>query len=235
MSRMRIKTLIVDDEAMARKSLEHFCKKIDVLDIVGTCEDGVEALNVLKREAIDLLFLDVEMPNLTGLELIESLSVAPTIVLTTSKKEYAVKAFEHRVFDYLVKPVSLPRLMQCVDNVVNELQATIPEQSALHAEHFYVKIDNRLVKIDFHKLLIAEAQGDYVTLRTTEKNYLVHTTLKRIKEKLPDNLFLQVHRSYIINLREIIDIEDSSILIRQEIIPVSRANREELMKRLNTM
>lgn len=231
-----LKCLIVDDEEMSRKILIKHCEKVDFIEVVGVCKDGAEALNAINEHSIDLLFLDIEMPNLSGMELIEALEVKPYIILTTSREDYAVKAFEFRVFDYLVKPIEFNRFLKSVHRLVQASEVKEDFQGTmLSKEHFYVKIDSRLVKIDFDKLLLAKAKGDYVTLYLKDANHVVHTTLKSIQTKLPTDFFLQVHRSYIVNLREIVDIEDSSILIGEEIVPISRANRNELLKRLNTL
>ena len=228
--------IIVDDEEMARKTLLHHCEKIENLQVVDVCENGVEAMKSLEESNVDLLFLDVEMPDLSGLELLDSLIKKPLVVLTTSKEEYAVKAFEYEVDDYLVKPIPFARMLQCMKKISNKIEEQKNQKGVmLEEEHFYVKIDSRLVKIDYEKLLLAKAKGDYVTLILKDANHVVHTTLRSIEQKLPPNIFLQVHRSYIINLREIVDIEDSSILIGEEIVPISRANRAELLNRLNTI
>lgn len=230
-----LRCLIVDDEEMSRKILLNHCSKVDFIEVVEVCKDGTEALSALRKQSVDVMFLDVEMPNLSGLELIEALDTKPDIILTTSREEYAVKAFEFSVFDYLVKPIEFNRFLKSVDKLLRHKQNKQEANTLLSEEHFYVKIDSRLVKIDFEKLLLAKAKGDYVTLILKDSTHVVHTTLKSIEQKLPTHQFLQVHRSYVVNLREIIDIEDSSILIGQEIVPISRANRMELLKRLNTI
>lgn len=230
-----LRCLIVDDEEMSRKILQNHCSKVDFIEVVEVCKDGTEALSALRKQSVDVMFLDVEMPNLSGLELIEALEAKPDIILTTSREEYAVKAFEFSVFDYLVKPIEFNRFLKSVDKLLSQKQNSQETNTLLSEEHFYVKIDSRLVKIDFEKLLLAKAKGDYVTLILKDSTHVVHTTLKSIQQKLPPHQFLQVHRSYVVNLREIIDIEDSSILIGQEIVPISRANRMELLKRLNTI
>jgi DNA-binding LytR/AlgR family response regulator len=183
------------------------------------------------------------MPDFSGFDFIETLRNPPKVVLTTSDKNFAVNAFEYDcIVDYLVKPITLPRFLKAVQKAESSPKAEPPSPARtksptteLHEKELYVNIDRRLIKIDFEKIYLIEAKGDYILIKTEGSNYTVHSTLKKIEEKLPDSLFLKVHRSFIINFKKIIDIEDNSVLIAKDVIPISRSNRPELMKRLNLL
>jgi DNA-binding LytR/AlgR family response regulator len=238
-----MRCLIIDDETTARAIISHLCSQVDSLEVVGEFPNAIEAIKFLNKNSVDLIFLDIHMPDFTGFDFIDTLKSPPRIVLTTSDKEFAIEAFSYEcIVDYLVKPVALPRFLKAIQKVEGALKAApakaIPvAQGATNSfgKELYVNIDRRLIKIDFESIFLIEAKGDYIQIKTDEKNYTVHSTLKKIEDKLPEELFLKVHRSYIINIKRIIDIEDNSVLIARDVIPISRANRPELMKRLNLL
>jgi DNA-binding LytR/AlgR family response regulator len=180
------------------------------------------------------------MPDFTGFDFIQSLKNPPKIILVTSDKKFAIEAFEYEcIVDYLVKPITGERFQKAIQKAnaykitskATEIKPIVED----NANEFYINIDRRLIKIEMTSVNIVEAKGDYIHIKTESKNYVVHSTLKKIEDKLPKDLFLKVHRSFIINTKKIIDIEDNSVLIAKDVIPVSRANRPELMKRLNLL
>lgn len=182
------------------------------------------------------------MPDFTGFDFIETVKNPPKIVLTTSDANFAIQAFEYDcIVDYLVKPITPERFNKAIQKA--ETVASQPKKVAKSSDDvettsgndLYVNIDRRLIKIDIPSIYLVEAKGDYIQIKTEAKNYTVHSTLKKIEEKLPDSLFLKIHRSYIINVGKIIDIEDNSVLIKKDVVPVSRSNRPELMRRLNLL
>ena len=181
------------------------------------------------------------MPDFTGFDFIETLKNPPKIILTTSDANFAIQAFEYDcIVDYLVKPMTPERFQKAIQKA-ETMSAKVVAASASDKEvassgnDLYVNIDRRLIKIDIPSIYLVEAKGDYIYVKTEEKNYTVHSTLKKIEDKLPANLFLKVHRSFIINITKIVDIEDNSVLIKKDVIPVSRSSRPELMKRLNLL
>lgn len=239
---MDINCIIIDDEAAARAIISHFCDQVDSLTVVEEFPNAIEAMKFLNKNEIDLIFLDIHMPDFTGFDFIESLKNPPNIVLTTSDKNFAIEAFEYDcIVDYLVKPVTLPRFQKAIqrtESVAKRGSDTHDGSEAsgeLQKKELYVNIDRRLIKIDFEKIFLIEAKGDYILIKTDDQNYTVHSTLKKIEDKLPDSLFLKIHRSFIINIKRIVDIEDNSVLIAKDVIPISRSNRPELMKRLNLL
>ena len=231
--------IIIDDESTARLIINQLCSNIDNVKVVNEFSNAIEAIKFLNHNEVDLIFLDIHMPDFTGFDFIQTLKNPPQVILTTSDNNFAIEAFEYNcIVDYLLKPISFPRFEKAISKAeqgynnskVNGINVQDSSDNDL-----YVNIDRRLIKIDIPSIYLVEAKGDYINVKTSEQNYTVHSTLKKIEEKLPDHLFLKVHRSYIINVKEIIDIEVNSVLIKKDLVPVSRSNRPELMKRLNLL
>ncbi len=232
--------IIIDDEKMARVILRTLCNEMDSVNILEEFSSAIDAIKYLNEHKVDLIFLDIHMPLFSGLDFIRSLKNPPNIILTTSDPKFAIEAFEHEfIVDYLLKPLELTRFKKAVnkaDKKGNISSSSNKSPKAVDTENdFYVNIDRRLIKIDLSSVYLIEAKGDYIKIKTENKDYTVHSTLKKIEEKLPDSLFLKIHRSYIINIKKIIDIEDNSVLIKKDVIPVSRSKRPELMKRLDLL
>ena len=230
--------IIIDDESTARLIINQLCSNIDNVKVVNEFSNAIEAIKFLNHNEVDLIFFDIHMPDFTGFDFIQTLKNPPQVILTTDNN-FAIEAFEYNcIVDYLLKPISFPRFEKAISKAeqgynnskVNGINVQDSSDNDL-----YVNIDRRLIKIDIPSIYLVEAKGDYINVKTSEQNYTVHSTLKKIEEKLPDHLFLKVHRSYIINVKEIIDIEDNSVLIKKDLVPVSRSNRPELMKRLNLL
>ena len=233
--------IIIDDEATSRTIIGELCSSYKNLNVVEVFSNAIEAIKYLNQNKTDLIFLDIHMPDFNGFDFIRTLKDLPYIILTTADAEFAIQAFEYDcIVDYIVKPIKPERFKKSIQKVevkLNEkVTATTTEKEKLQTvDDFYVNINKRLIKIDIQSIYLVEAKGDYIYLKTDHKNYTVHSTLKKIEEKLPDHMFLKIHRSYIININKIIDIEDNSVLIEKDIVPVSRSNRPELMKRLNLL
>lgn len=247
--------IIIDDEAMARTIIAQMVSKDPELTLTQEFSNAIQAIKFLNQDsaAADLIFLDIHMPDFTGFDFIQTIKNPPAVVLVTSDKNFATEAFEYDcIVDYMVKPITEERFLRAVRKAkaqkgmaaaAQAIDVTAPvavapevkDTPADTATEFYVNIDRRLIKIDINSVNIVEAKGDYIHIKTEQKNYIVHSTLKKIEEKLPTSLFLKVHRTYIINTKKIVDIEDNSVLIGKDVVPVSRANRPELMKRLNML
>ncbi|WP_431156716.1 LytR/AlgR family response regulator transcription factor [Winogradskyella poriferorum] len=234
--------IIIDDEATARAIISQLCSNVPSLTVLDEFPNAIQAIKYLNQNEVDLIFLDIHMPDFTGFDFIETINNPPKIVLTTSDANFAIQAFEYDcIVDYLVKPIGLERFAKAIEKAKLTPVSVSPNAGGsasletTSGNDLYVNIARRLIKIDFPSIYLVEAKGDYILIKTEDKNYTVHSTLKKIEEKLPDNLFLKVHRSYIININKIVDIEDNSVLIKRDVIPVSRSNRPELMKRLNLL
>jgi two-component system response regulator LytT len=226
-----MKCIIIDDEKMARVILKTLCNEIQSLEVLEDFPNAIEAIKYLNKNRVDLIFLDIHMPGFNGLDFIRSLKNPPKIILITSDPNFAI--------DYLLKPLQFDRFKKAIEksktkNLTLASNETNSSRKAIEND-FYISIDRRLIKIDLPSIYLIEAKGDYIKIKTENKDYIVHSTLKKIEEKLPDSLFLKIHRSFIINLKKIIDIEDNSVLIKKDVIPVSRSKRPELMKRLDLL
>lgn len=228
--------IIVDDEELARVHLEKLGQKIPALDHVKSFDNGIDAMQFLKNEKVDLVFLDIEMPDLNGIDLLRNSNNLPLVIFTTGKKDYAAELFEYRdiVVDYLTKPIKLTRLIKAVDQAeeMSTSQSNANNERDGKDDYIFIKTNKRLVRIDLKKLLYVETVGDYVLFRTSDDKYLVHSTLKNIDSRLSHPDFLKVHRSFIVNLTKVQDIEDNSLVIDDKVIPISRAHKPVLMKRI---
>lgn len=252
--------IIIDDEATSRLVIRKLCGHEESLNVLEEFSNAIQAIKFLNQHTVDLIFLDIHMPDFTGFDFIQTIKNPPQIILITSDRNFAIDAFEYDcIADYIVKPLELPRFLkaiQKVNKVKKEVAVPQPVASSpaantdsydtqevvssetkegVSGNDLYVNIDRRLVKINIPNIFLIEAKGDYIQIKTEDKNYIVHSTMKKIEDKLPNDLFLKIHRSYIINTKMIIDIEDNSVLIKKDVVPVSRSNRPELMKRLNLL
>lgn len=239
-----MKCIIIDDEATARMIITQLVENNPNLELEEEFPNAMQAIKYLNQNSTDLIFLDIHMPDFTGFDFIQTLKNPPNVILTTSDKSFAIEAFEYEcIVDYMVKPITQERFDKAVQKALNAKPAQpapTPSNDPVSEVNktdndLYVNIDRRLIKIDLTSIYLIEAKGDYIQIKTFNKNYTVHSTLKKIEEKLPDDLFLKIHRSFVINTKHIIDIEDNSVLIEKDVVPVSRSNRPELMKRLNLL
>ena len=233
--------IIIDDEAAARAIVVQLSSKIPELDVIDEFSSAIDAIKFLNQQTVDMIFLDIHMPGFSGFDFVQTLKDPPKIILTTSDTNFAIAAYEYEaIVDYLVKPITLERFEKSIQKVKNTLLQQPKIENKENAtsgigEELYINIDRRLIKLKFDEILLIEAKGDYIEVKTEKELYRVHNTLKKIKEKLPEDIFLQIHRSFIINFTKIIDIEDNSILIEKNVVPISRSNRPELMRRLNLL
>ncbi|MFK8061427.1 MAG: LytR/AlgR family response regulator transcription factor [Polaribacter sp.] len=231
--------IIIDDDATARLIIKQLCSTSDKVSVKEDFSSAIDAIKYLNSNEVDLIFLDIHMPTFSGFDFIKTLKSPPKIILTTSDKNFALEAFEYEcVVDYLVKPITQERFQKSLHKLaaLKEDSSKKVSNSSKEDTHFiYVSVERRLVKINIPDIYFVEAKGDYISIKTEEKNYIVHSTLKKIEDKLPSSLFLRIHRSFVINISEIIDIEDNSVLIKKSVIPISRSNKSELMKRLNLL
>lgn len=239
-----IKCIIIDDEQMSREILGVMLSNVKDFELVATFPDAIEAIKFLNKNQVDLIFLDIHMPSFSGFDFVQTIKNPPQIIFVTIDENFAKDAFEYDcIVDYLVKPIQEDRFNRSINRVMKKLVKETNNDILVNSEvikqksnsEIYVNINSRLIKIDIDTIYTIQAQGDYINIKTTETNYVVHTQLKKIKEKLPASKFLQIHRSHIINTDKIIDIQDNTVLIAKEIIPISKKNRAVLMKHLNLL
>lgn len=231
-----MRCLIVDDNQLARLAMKQLVTQVQMLELVAECSDAMQAYNYLNSGQIDLLFLDIEMPGMTGIELTKKLgNKKPLIIFTTAKSDYAVEAFELNVVDYIVKPVTTARFLQAVEKAKEAIDSNKQEVKIEAQEFVFVKDNGVLKKLNVDDILYLEAMGDYVKVHTLQKFHVLHSTLKSIEEKLPLNKFLRIHRSYIVSLQKIDFIQDGVISIGKASIPVAETYKSSLNKRLNLL
>lgn len=233
-----MKYLIVDDNLMARTVLGQLASGIDGMTLVGECASALEAFNFLGNNVVDLLLLDIEMPEMNGLELLQNLPTHPLIILISSKPDYAIDAFNLNVVDYILKPVTMPRFLAAIQKARElwESRLNIVEKST-EKNFLFVRTKGALIKIKFDDILWVQALVDYVQFHTASgKKYTVHTTMKSVENHLVDSRFERAHRSYIVNTDKIDRIEEGSVIvIGEEIIPMSEQFKTAIVKRLNLL
>lgn len=226
---MEIKCIITDDEPIARKGLKRYIGKIDYLTVIGECEDAIQLNTMLQSVQPDLLFLDIEMPHLTGLEFLASLRNPPKVIITSAHKEYALQGFELDVVDYLLKPIPFQRFLKAVNKVHALMEGELPEKEK-EDEYIFVKSEKQLKKIYLKEILYVESMENYIIIHTLSSKEIVNTRLKSVLASLPEKYFLQVHRSYVVNLSQIKAIEGNQLLIAGDKVPVTRTLREQVYK-----
>ncbi|HEY2648882.1 MAG TPA: LytTR family DNA-binding domain-containing protein [Puia sp.] len=228
--------VIVDDNKIARATLSQLASQVVDLTVVGECSTAMEAYNLLQDLSTDLLFLDIEMPDMTGLELTKNLGQnRPLIIFTTAKKDYAAEAFELNVADYIVKPVTPVRFIQAIDRA-REILASHTEEVKINEDEFiFIRDSNVVRRLRIDDILFAEAMGDYVKLHTPVSFFAIHNTLKAVEERLPASRFLRIHRSYLVSIAKIDTFQDGVLVVNGKPIPVADAYRAVLNKRMNIL
>lgn len=229
---MAITCVIIEDLKVAADYLKKCCEKSGLADVKGVFPDVASALAFLNENTVDLLFLDVEMPGATGFELLDSIAYAPKVILTTSKEEYAYNAFEYHVTDFLKKPFTYKRFTEALAKATAQEEKTAAAQPA---GHIFIKSDGKLVRLNNDDILYIESMGDYVRFVTADKKYITHNTIRNLEERISSEHFMKVHRSYIINLRKIDDIRENDLFIRGTEIPISKAHRADVLKRITIL
>lgn len=229
-----IKCIVTDDEPFARKGLQGYVEQIDFLDLKGVCENAVELNSLLKKEKADLLFLDIEMPYVTGIDFLKNISNPPKVIFTTAYEKYAVQGFDLEVLDYLLKPISFERFLKAANKAFDFFRTQqIPgEIPGSNQDHIFVKADNKLEKIQFADILFIEGLENYVAIYTREKKVITHLTLRMLQEKLPAGAFLQPHKSYLVAIDKINSIEGNILHILQYQVPISKYQKEDMMEKI---
>lgn len=231
---MTIKCIIIDDEPLAISVIENHLKNFDNIEIVETFNNPLKAFGVLQQEKIDLVFLDINMPQMNGFTFIENLNFKPLIVITTAYREYAVKSFELDVLDYLVKPIPFNRFVKTINKVYQQkFTNTNSADASLNQEpHIFLKVDKKLIKVNLNDILFIESLKDYIKIATTLGDYVVHKSLTAISEELPQSNFIRVHRSYNISINKIVAVEGNTIEIAGRRIPIGRNYLKQTKERI---
>ena len=232
---MKIKCIIIDDEPLARKGLREYIHDVEFLELFAEFDNPLQATEIVSRGEAEILFLDIQMPKITGLDFFRSLKQPIPVIFTTAFPQYALDGFELNALDYLVKPISFDRFFKAVlkakeyYEVRNQFQT---ETKGKKTNYFFIKADNKLVKIMFKDVLFVEALQNYVTLHTPEKKYITYLTFKSVEEYLPPDQFIKTHKSYIVSAEKVDSIEGNDIRIGNHHIPISRNLKDEVMEKL---
>jgi DNA-binding LytR/AlgR family response regulator len=236
-----LNVLIVDDEPLALDVLETYISQMSELNLVKRCSNALEANEALQNHAIDLMFLDIQMPQLTGIDFVKTLTNPPMIVFTTAYPNYAIQGFDLNALDYLLKPISLERFMKSVNKAVEHAELSQREGIAMpsatpsneHLDFFFVKADKKLVKVNFGDIIYIEGLKDYVIIRLTASRVITLQTMKSLEDRLPHHLFRRIHRSYIVAMDKIVAIEGNMIEVQEKdkpkLLPIGKNYRDELL------
>lgn len=230
-----IKCIILEDEELAAKSIIKILSGIDRIELKGHYLNPIDAQNEVDFSDIDLIFLDVEMPEISGLDFIRSLSNPPRVIVTTSRSDFAMEAFEVNAVDFILKPVTAASVMAALQKYNDLENPEVGEKLSAEAQSIFVKVDANLVNLKFEDILWMEALGDYVGFHTKEKRYVVKATLSFIDKRIERKNFVRVHRSFMVNTDKIKTIDDSSLIIGEKLIPISRGSRAGLMESINLL
>jgi len=231
---MKISCIIIDDEPLARKGLKEYIADVDFLDLAGEFGNAMKATEIMSTGHVQLLFLDIQMPKITGLDFFRSLQHAPPVIFTTAYPQYALDGFDLNALDYLVKPISFDRFFKAALKAKEyyEIRQQNEATAGKKQDYFFIKADNKLVKIFFDEILFVEALQNYVIIHTSDKKYITYLTFKSVEEYLPADQFLKTHKSYIISASKIESIEGNDIRIGNHHVPISRNEKEEVMEKL---
>jgi DNA-binding LytR/AlgR family response regulator len=235
---MKLRVLIVDDEPHAIEVIENYLGNFEQVEIVGRCNNGIQAFQLLQQKPVDLMFLDIKMPGITGTELMKSLKNPPKVIFTTAYSEYAVDGFELNAVDYLVKPIPFDRFLRAMDKVyqLNDNKATAiiaHERPSGDTEAFlYLKVDRKTIKINVNDILWIESLRDYVKVITRDQAYISKQKISLLEEMLPENKFVRIHRSFIVALAQITSFYSYNVEVDGHELPVGRNYKQEMQKRL---
>jgi DNA-binding LytR/AlgR family response regulator len=228
---MKLKCVIIDDEPVARKVLEEFVEEIGYLELAGTAENPLKAMSLLNAGDIDILFLDINMPKINGIDFLKSSRTDASVIITTAYSDYAVESYGLDVADYLLKPIAFDRFLKACNKAaaVRELRKTVPPPPVRPNDHFFIKSNNQIEKVFYDELLYAEAMLNYVMLYTNTRKMMVYVTIKSLEEQLPSDTFLKVHKSFIVNIDKVKRIEGNVLDIGNEKIAISQGLREKVI------
>lgn len=229
-----LRCVIIDDEPLARKGLKEYIADTPFLSLEAEYDSPLLALKQLNDLAVDLLFLDIQMPKLTGLQFLKTLPQAPPVIFTTAYPQFALDGFDLNALDYLVKPISFERFLKAAQKAKDyyELRHATEKEGGVQQDFFFVKVDNKLVKLFFEDLLFVEALQNYVAIYTKQKKYITYLTFKSIEAYLPETAFIKTHKSYIVSAARIDNIDGNEIRIGEHHIPISRTHKEEALEKI---
>jgi DNA-binding LytR/AlgR family response regulator len=227
----KIQTIVVEDEPLAREGLLNYIQDIDFLEVKAACENALDANKVLSSAPVDLMFLDIQMPKITGIDFLKSIKEPPMVIMTTAYPNFALQGYELDVLDYLVKPFPFDRFLKAV-NKSRETRTTEKQEPAIREDFFFVKCDYRYEKIHFDDVLYVEGMENYIVIHTAAKQFMTLLRMKNIEEILPAPSFIRIHKSYIASIKAISSIDGNEVIIGNKKLPLSREKKSEILERL---
>ncbi|WP_348822228.1 LytR/AlgR family response regulator transcription factor [Flavobacterium aestuarii] len=231
---MKIKCVLIDDEPLAIKVLLNYFSNFTDFEVIGTFNNSLEGLDFINSNNVDAVFLDINMPMMTGFELISLLEKKTRIIITTAFREFAAESYDLEVLDYLVKPIPLPRFIKCIHKIEAEhqLKNNIKIENHRIEPHLFIKVDKKMVKINIDEILFVEGMKEYIKVVTPEKTYITHKSLTSLTDELPSDRFMRIHKSYTIALNKVKSIEGNRIQILSYTIPIGRNYSKEVKTKI---
>ncbi|MCD0465842.1 DNA-binding response regulator [Flavobacterium cupreum] len=231
---MKIKCVLIDDEPLAIKVLQNYFSNFTDFEVIGTFNNSLEALDFINSTAVDAVFLDINMPMMTGFELISLIETKTKVIITTAFREFAAESYDLDVLDYLVKPIPLPRFIKCINKITTEFNVknNIKVETTKGDSHIFIKVDKKMMKINIEEILFVEGMKEYIKVVTPDKTYITHKSLTSLSEELPADRFLRIHKSYVIALNKVKSIEGNRIQIQSYTIPIGRNYSKEVKNKI---
>lgn len=231
---MKLNCLIIDDEPIARKGLEEHVREIEFLHCLGSCENALKAVTFLNNNRVDLLYLDIHMPKVSGIDFLKTLKSPPLTILTTAYTNYALEGYTLDVIDYLVKPITFERFLKASQKALEffQLKSNVHGQNTNEIEYFFVRCDSKFEKVFFRDVVYVEALQNYAIIHLRDRKLITYITLTSLENQMPKSQFLKVHKSYLISIAHVQAIEGNEIIVEKARIPMSRALREQVMNQI---
>jgi len=231
---MKIRCVLIDDEPLAIKVLQNYFTNFTDFEVIGTFNNSLEALDFINSTTVDAVFLDINMPMMTGFELISLIENKTKVIITTAFREFAAESYDLDVLDYLVKPIPLPRFIKCINKITTEynLKNNIKIETNKGDSHIFIKVDKKMMKINIEEILFVEGMKEYIKVVTPDKTYITHKSLTSLSEELPAERFLRIHKSYVIALNKVKSIEGNRIQIQSYTIPIGRNYSKEVKNKI---
>jgi DNA-binding LytR/AlgR family response regulator len=231
---LQIQTIVVEDEPLAREGLLNYIREVDFLHVIRECEDAIDANKVLASEKVDLMFLDIQMPKITGIDFLKSLKNPPMVIMTTAYPNFALQGYELDVLDYLVKPFPFDRFLKAANKARDffELRSNKSDSGKPATDYFFVKCDYRYEKIHFKDILYVEGMENYVVIWTTSQKYVTLLRMKTMEETLPSSDFMRIHKSFIVSTTAISSIDGNEVIVSGKRLPMSREKKTEILEKV---
>ncbi|QSW88249.1 MULTISPECIES: LytTR family DNA-binding domain-containing protein [Flavobacterium] len=231
---MKIRCVLIDDEPLAIKVLQNYFTNFTDFEVIGTFNNSLEALDFINSTSVDAVFLDINMPMMTGFELISLIENKTKVIITTAFREFAAESYDLDVLDYLVKPIPLPRFIKCINKITTEynLKNNIKIDAVKGDSHIFIKVDKKMMKINIEEILFIEGMKEYIKVVTPDKTYITHKSLTSLSEELPGDRFLRIHKSYVIAVNKVKSIEGNRIQIQSYTIPIGRNYSKDVKNRI---